>query len=68
MDAFSALKKTPFASGGQTDAADEGGFYGDDGEATQVDHRQLQEGANFGTGRKSGPYMKVEDIRGRRIA
>lgn len=68
MDAFQALSRTPFACRGQTDidADDNGPFYDSDGEATDVDHSLFQEGADCG--RASGKFIRVDELRGRRIA
>ncbi|OGZ05942.1 MAG: hypothetical protein A2845_04030 [Candidatus Lloydbacteria bacterium RIFCSPHIGHO2_01_FULL_49_22] len=74
MDAFQALTNTPFGCGGQTDSDSDdanNAFYDADGEAMQVDHRRLQDGATYGDPgyrKASGKFVPVEELRGRRIA
>lgn len=74
MDAFLALKNMSFGCGSQIDnygGAEDGPFYDASGEAVQVDHRRLQEGATYGDPgyrKASGKFVSVEELRGRRIA
>lgn len=70
MDTLSMLLYSPGAAQGHLDENfgnnDGGRYYGSDGEATNVNHAQFQEGADCG--RASGSYIPVDNLRGRRIA
>lgn len=50
---------------------DGGRYYDSDGEACQVNHCHVQDGANFGEagwGKSSGKFIPTNELRGRRIA
>ena len=71
MNASLGIDNSPFALGFTLDFdPDEGNrFYREDGDAFNVDHRQLPDGANFGDPKyrkSSGKFIRIDQLGGGR--